>query len=547
MKVYINRTPKTYYITLNGSDSNDGLGTGNGNAWRTLTYAMSAASPVLPGDTIFVKGGNYGNENVVFEKSGVPGSPITIIGYKTTPGDSPTVLINNVNPYASYTATEMPTYTGSSRATGTAFNMENAQYITMKNFQVTTYYRGFLLGFNTAANYDRISGHQFYNVNIMSMGDLGDGYSGFGFSAGLYAETDSNHVRANGNTFNSCLIVNPGAEGMLVCGDYNTLFGVKVYCNESANVLDYFINVAGSYNTLSNCYAEGTTGDFGGTHGIGFKSNSERTVDAGNTMPQVNPKYNNVYDCTSKNIGEGFYVRHRGCQYNTFKRCTAYGTHLGTDGTSGRGACVVIRDGASYNKFDSCFGKNLAAAILFQDTTEDGGASGGNNYNYITNCVFYNTYAGINFDSYNVAGDVGINTVSNCSFLYSRYLHICGRECNNMTYKNNIYYGNNALGYGGYFRGNTYSAQVVVGQFSNCVFYNIPSMPGGFVGTNSNIGTDPLFVSLGNIVIPANPDMHLQSGSPSKDAGTTLSYITVDYDGIARPIGSAPSIGAYER
>ena len=73
-------------------------------------------------------------------------------------------------------------------------------------------------------------------------------------------------------------------------------------------------------------------------------------------------------------------------------------------------------------------------------------------------------------------------------------------------------------------------------------------MPGGFVGTNSkHPRNDPLFVSLGNIVIPANPDMHLQSGSPSKDAGTTLSYITVDYDGIARPIGSAPSIGAYER
>ena len=120
MKVFINRTPKTYYVTLNGNNSNDGLGSGNGNAWRTLTYAMSVASPVLPGDLIYVKGGNYGNENVVFEKSGIPGSPITIQGYKTTPGDSPAVLINNVNPYASYTTTEMPTYTGSSRATGTA-------------------------------------------------------------------------------------------------------------------------------------------------------------------------------------------------------------------------------------------------------------------------------------------------------------------------------------------------------------------------------------------------------------------------------------------
>lgn len=547
MKVFINRTPKTYYVTLNGNNSNDGLGSGNGNAWRTLTYAMSVASPVLPGDLIYVKGGNYGNENVVFEKSGIPGSPITIQGYKTTPGDSPAVLINNVNPYASYTTTEMPTYTGSSRATGTAFDMKNSQYIIMKNFQVTTYYRGFLLGFNTAANYDRISGHQFYNVNIMSMGDLGDSYSGFGFSAGLYAETSSTHVRANGNTFNSCLIVNPGAEGMLVCGDYNTLFGVKVYCNESANVLDYFINVAGSYNVISKCYVEGTTGNFGGTHGIGFKSNAERVVDLGNTMPAVNPMYNNVYDCTSKNIGEGFYVRHRGVQHNYFTRCYSYGTHVGTDASAGVGGCIVIRDGASYNTFDSCYGQGLNSGILFQDTTEDGGASGGNNYNVIKNCVFYNTYAGILFDDYDVPGDTGPNTVSNCTFLYSRYIHFCQRACANMTYKNNIYYGNSALGYGGYFRGSTYSADVVVGQFSNCVFYNIPSMPGGFVGTNSNIGTDPQFVSLGSLTVPTSPDMHLQSGSPSKDAGVTLDYVKTDFEGIARPIGSAVAIGAYER
>ena len=117
-----------------------------------------------------------------------------------------------------------------------------------------------------------------------------------------------------------------------------------IFCNESANVLDYFINVAGSYNTLSNCYAEGTRG-FWGAHGIGFKSNSERTVDLGNTMPQVNPKHTMFLTAHQKHWESVFYVRHRGTIYNTFKRCTAYGTHLGTDGTSGRGTCVVIRDG----------------------------------------------------------------------------------------------------------------------------------------------------------------------------------------------------------
>jgi hypothetical protein len=204
----------------------------------------------------------------------------------------------------------------------------------------------------------------------MSLGDLGDGYSGFAFKAGSYVDTVSTHIRANGNIFNSCLIANPGAEGMLVCGDYNSLFDVKVYCNEgAANPLDYFINIAGSYNVVSKCYVEGTTGNFGGTHGIGCKSNSEETVDKGRTMPQVNPMYNTFYNCVSKNIGEGFYVRHRGAQHNTFTKCYSYGTHTGT-ASAGVGGCIVIRDGASYNTFDSCRGENLASAILFQDTTD---------------------------------------------------------------------------------------------------------------------------------------------------------------------------------
>src|SRR5205823_6228644 len=51
---------------------------------------------------------------------------------------------------------------------------------------------------------------------------------------------------------------------------------------------------------------------------------------------------------------------------------------------------------------------------------------------------------------------------------------------------------------------------------------------------------NPLFVNF------ASRDFHLQSTSPLINKGTTLSAVTNDYDGIARPQGSGYDIGALE-
>ena len=78
---------KTYYISTTGSNTNSGLTPSL--AWKTITYAASSSCPVLAGDTVYVKAGNYGAEYVSFQKNGVSGKPISYIGYQTTPGDSP--------------------------------------------------------------------------------------------------------------------------------------------------------------------------------------------------------------------------------------------------------------------------------------------------------------------------------------------------------------------------------------------------------------------------------------------------------------------------
>jgi len=69
--------------------------------------------------------------------------------------------------------------------------------------------------------------------------------------------------------------------------------------------------------------------------------------------------------------------------------------------------------------------------------------------------------------------------------------------------------------------------------------------PAMTVGSHNKIGTSsgykPMFVS------SSTPyDFHLQSGSPAIDAGLTLSQVPYDFDGTARPQGSAYDIGAYE-
>lgn len=41
--------------------------------WKTITYAVGYNTPAKPGDTIYVKAGNYGAEYVNFIKSGTDG------------------------------------------------------------------------------------------------------------------------------------------------------------------------------------------------------------------------------------------------------------------------------------------------------------------------------------------------------------------------------------------------------------------------------------------------------------------------------------------
>ena len=505
-------------------------------------YAALASTNLQPGDVVYVKAGNYGNENIVFGKSVTAANPISFIGYKTTPGDAPPVLVTTATAATTFNSADMPTYVGTSRNSGIAFEARDQKYLVFKNFQISNYAYGFLGG-GASATYGNL---KLENVNAMTLGNPSSSYSGKGLQVG-----DMGTKFSDNNTMTNCLVINAGAEAFDINGNYNTLTGCKAFCNETGNLAtDYYILVCGSYNAINNCYIERLAGISHGGHGMGAKTNAEQVVDQGLPYPAIPAQYNTFTNCTAVNMGESFYVRHRTAQYNVFTGCKAYGTHTGLDGSGGQGNCIMIRDGASSNTFNACTGENCAGAILFEDTVEDGdtgvsptGHPG--NYNKVINCIFKNCYIGLEFSSYSVQSDAGDNTIANCTFYKTRYLHYAARHCTQMKYIGNIYYGTTDDPHGGSFKGNTYSSDIVANgattYFKQCDFIKIEGgMPAGFVGTNGNIASDPLFVSSANL--------HLTATSPCIDKVDAISLgdNPTDFDGNARYSGVKSDIGAYE-
>ncbi len=111
-----------------------------------------------------------------------------------------------------------------------------------------------------------------------------------------------------------------------------------------------------------------------------------------------------------------------------------------------------------------------------------------------------------------------------------------------VTIENNIFYDNGHAGIGSY---DAHGSGVVIDHnlsYGNAYGdYSLRSGGSDFSYTlGSTVTSNPLFVS-------DSSDFHLQTGSPAIDAGLTLSAVTFDLDGTARPQGGAYDIGAYER
>jgi len=77
-------------------------------------------------------------------------------------------------------------------------------------------------------------------------------------------------------------------------------------------------------------------------------------------------------------------------------------------------------------------------------------------------------------------------------------------------------------------------------------FFMPSGSPGTWCSNAPYISVNPLFVNAGDPT-GAGADYHLQSTSPVKDNGITLTGVVNDYNGTARPIGAGYSLGAFEK
>jgi hypothetical protein len=464
----------TYYVATTGSNSYPGTIT---QPWKSITYAVSNTSVVAAGDTIFVKAGLYTGENIVFTKNNV-----SLIGYKNTPGDSPALLANAADPFAPFDENEQPLIDGGDRASGTGINLRERSGITLKNISVINFAYGITAG---SSSQSFLENHVLDNVNVSTIGDINDDYSGVALQFGSLGTRFSNN-----NKITNSLIVNAAAEGLTFAGNNNTADNVKVYCNDTSNDnagTDYYVTVFGNNNTVKNSLVNRKAGLYHTGHGFSVKTNAQQVVDRGADLPVINSENNTFTNNTAVNTGESFVVRHRGARFNLFSDNIAYGTHSGT-GDSGEGNGIVIRDGASDNHFINMKIENTDAAIVFVDTVEDGDTGSnppghpGNN-NVIDGAQIKNSYIGVSFSSNGVQSDAGANTIKNSDFFHTRYMHYVARHATQMSYINNTYTGTNAIvpKPGGYFSGYAYKSDIIPSQFSSCTYQDIEGgMPSGF-------------------------------------------------------------------
>ena len=347
------------YVAADGNNNNSGLS--EAAAYKSIQVGINAAKP---GDTVYVKAGNYGAVNLSISKSGTTGSPITIEGYQSTPGDNPSIA--NFNHNSSLNASIMPLLDGGSRASNEVGISVTGHHIVLKNIQITRYRSGL---YTSDADYG-----VFENIIVVDMGNPAENYDGMGIF--ISGATDNSVIR-------NCVVVNAGAQGFTLRGSYNLFENNAVYADDDStghdSAMDYYFILNDSYyNTISNNYME-RVGDLDHVgHGFTVKGNNEHNVFDGNTA--VNMK------------GGAFVARWSGATNNTFSNNTV----IGGDG-------ILARDGAHHNTFENIHISGSRYGIYAmnaqEDTSNTSNASSENNTfrnitikNVKSAAIFYSSY-----------------------------------------------------------------------------------------------------------------------------------------------------------
>ena len=355
--------PNALFVSLDGSDTNDG---------RTLAKALrtilAGAQRAEAGATIYVAPGDYGNEQVTFAHQGTASAPITLEGYRITPGDRP--VLPGFDHESSLDPSVMPLLDGDDRSSGTGIDLSGARYITVRNFQVSNYENGV---YAYGANYVTVEDMVLTTFGVNTV----DAYSGKGIVIG---------GKANNNTVKNSVVVNASVEGIMLYGNDNHIQGCRVYGSDGGgsniNHPGYYLMINGDRNIIEDSLVQRVGNLNNGGHGIGIKYYGTKNIIR-----------NNIGDGFS---GSPFYVRHRGVVGNTFS------DNLARNGGDG----MTFRDGASNNVVERFHTEDVDSAIVFFDTTEDNGKQFTGNDNIVRDSTFIDTRGAVILLSDYVYNDV---------------------------------------------------------------------------------------------------------------------------------------------
>ena len=499
----------TYYVSTGGSDSNNGLS--SGAAWKTITHAAKMAKA---GDIVYIKAGNYGNENVVCSNSGTPTSPIKFIGYKSSPGD---ITSNYYNPATeNWSSSEMPTITGTSRTVGTAFTISGKSNIIVKNIQASTSLHGFWLY--------RHSNVFIENCNAKSFGtDAGQAFA----CEGLLTGNNYNDINTR---FIGCVAKNACDNGMSHFGNHELIKNCTIYQDEGATTtlsMDYYLVFRGNHNMAVNNYVKRANSGVGHTGYVGIKSGE----DNGQRIGSV---YNLFANNKIYGIGRSLLARNSTTNFNVFKNNYVEG--LGTKSGGG----IAIFGGVKGNIWEGNTIKNVKEFIQIWGNSEDAWDTNKTmENNIIRNNTFHNASELI----------LGQNDdwISHTSFKFN----------------NNKFYNNTFVNVERYFYTllqSNGSWTMSGNTWENNIFYNIKNYKHpettvniGFTYDTNNFFNNG-FGEQGTNVINSNPqfvdinsgNFRLKPESPLIDKGKAIQGVKFDLEGNHRPQGKSIDIGAFE-
>lgn len=349
-----------YYVATTGDDSTN-PGT-PASPWRTITKGAATA---VAGDTVFIRGGEYGHEHVVVANSGSAAAPIVFLGYDGIP------VLDGAD------------------WTGNGFFVYGKSYVTVKNLRAKNYRGGIWIdGESGYCTLDGCVADSCTNTDYVRRGF--DGY-------GIVVQRSHHCVVKNCSTTD-----NGGDNIFLSKSQYCTIQNCRIFSTPTVSsefITDYFLVASwSSNNVIRDCYLEDVNGSYKGNHGVFFKD----TPGQGGSEP--NSTGNLIVNCTAKKLEECFAFAH-GAHDNIVDSCHADNT--GKDSMFNH--CFMVRDGARGNTFKNSTGvASIGAVGLY-----DGGEGSGDQ------CQRDNTFLNCTFQGGNTAVFMrnAVNTTfANCTF-----------------------------------------------------------------------------------------------------------------------------------